>query len=499
MVNGSVNSNDNTDQVNCYNFNMLSSTPKQLVSLISIVKNDVLGTVPKFCHTEKIPTLNGQNDLADKALNHFVKQLNNQNIGQNKDLVKTGTNPGSRVEDLIFQTLQITILKKIWTLSSEEKKYDLLLSDECSPLGLNRFPIKAKEIITDSNKSSKTDQVKQNNLFYKTKKVCQTESFNDLAPFISKDILAESLYLLKKILPNNFPIVQKEMCNMLSKTDEYFLKNDQYENYIINNHSVTSINEFSKWMENIYSEFNKTIMDQQVENNLLENQNELYGLLYENENDGGNEDNENMDPNNQKLHTAGITNPLLTDTIVKTFQEGINNKKELFPKTTDEIKNLTAYTGSGYENLNTCLRKENCSDEQQKKINSIISVLNKIRLNKIANGNSNDFRFTFRGTREIPEVIYKAISSPSAKDVELDKGFLSTSADLNVAKNFSYTGTANSALDKGLIFIIKSKNCVGISKMSGLSREDEFLCPPGLKFNVKQKEGNRKVYILEEK
>ena len=45
--------------------------------------------------------------------------------------------------------------------------------------------------------------------------------------------------------------------------------------------------------------------------------------------------------------------------------------------------------------------------------------------------------------------------------------------------------------------MIKSKNCVGISSFSHFKSEDEFICPPGLKFKATKVVGTNQ-YILEE-
>jgi hypothetical protein len=45
--------------------------------------------------------------------------------------------------------------------------------------------------------------------------------------------------------------------------------------------------------------------------------------------------------------------------------------------------------------------------------------------------------------------------------------------------------------------VIKSKSCVGISELSDSPTEDEYLCPPGMKFKIK-KSAIKNVFELEE-
>lgn len=746
----------------------------EIFALFATVKNDILGTLPQFCRPEGYKQLSDQIDPGEKALSDFVDNLKSFNANT-PDTVAVNTKDEKETTKTIFDMLKMVILKKMWQQSSSENQYSILVSQECGSLGLNRFPIygttKQSEKIKEKNKEE---------ALKKTYGVCQSSEFSEIAPFISKDVLAETLLNLKNVFPHSFPHMVDSLCADLSETDELIFKDDKYNDFSRGKLTIDSAKDFTAWLKSIYkdvsnkeendkkemeaskviqeaeekayaaqmaqfeeeSKNNKSSEEEQYneeedeasvqesyakeqqkmlkglfdkystggkpglikgesgdyafyngyeikktssgeyvikpgadliaaqkaqieeskkqqkimmdgyakkliaskkmsmqatyeaaqakapgkpvedpankgfyiekdsngnyyyrptaemiaavakQKQVLEEQlkspesQEYYKQMYEHqkkpkdEEDGAgygygyssgysgskiiiNKDgfyvpelsSENYQSESNKKISAALTksgaseiapgptpgsaiflNPSgsyvsetllqsedmlaayadggyssntvkykdvsigLNSYITKKYQGQTSDNSKIKQLTSDEILQLKSYTGNGYHDINTCLRKEDCSEEQTKKIKAIVSGLQKIKSENwkkgIENTSPNNYQIVYRGTRDLPDFVQKALDKESDSFV-LDKGFMSTTGEVNTAKKFA-GGKIKAGSDQA-IFIMKTKSCVGISTISSFgSAEDEFLCPPGMKFRARQKKDSPGYYILEE-
>lgn len=166
--------------------------------------------------------------------------------------------------------------------------------------------------------------------------------------------------------------------------------------------------------------------------------------------------------------------------------------------TKEEMKSLKDYTGASYAEINSCLRSKDCTTEQQVKITKIKNSLDKLKVN----GKNAKPQILYRGVGELPESVVANLNNKD-KAFALDPGFMSSTGNYSVAKMFSGTFKLESEEskqpedNKSTMFILKTKSCIGISAISHYEAEDEFLCPPGLKFKSKKIEG-KNAYVLEE-
>lgn len=156
----------------------------------------------------------------------------------------------------------------------------------------------------------------------------------------------------------------------------------------------------------------------------------------------------------------------------------------------EELAAIKSYTGSEYNLINGCLRKENCADVVTEKAKNLKNALSKL-------SEKEKPLVLYRGVGDLPDEILKNLNEN--KKVVLDKGFMSTSGNLKVASGFAgYSKTPEGEeISGGIILMFKARSCVGISALSYFETEDEFLCPPGLTFKAKKIEGKNQ-YILEE-
>lgn len=202
------------------------------------------------------------------------------------------------------------------------------------------------------------------------------------------------------------------------------------------------------------------------------------GEAYDSSKEKGDEKKENQQedmPLNKVFSSASYA---LKQAVSSQYQKTGHLVSKIDQLSAGEINAIKSYTGSAFTQMNGCLRSDNCEDELKEKVNNLKSALQKLSSKKEA--------ILYRGVRELPSDIQQKIDSN--QKVILDKGFLSTSGDLLVAKGFA---------GNGKILMIKSKSCVGISSLSYYKTEDEFLCPPGLTFKAK-KLAEKNQYILEE-
>jgi hypothetical protein len=731
-----------------------------IFSLFSTVKNDVLGTVPKFCRKNEVATLSDQTDPGEKSLKDFVEKLKSLKNGDT-DIIAIDQENDVKVQETLFNTFKIVILKKMWNQTNKNEQYNLLTSPECYSLGLNRF------LLHQYDSGTKTDPKNIKAAYEKTTSMCKAQEFKQIAPYITKDVLAEVMINLKNLFPKSFETMVDSVCEELTGLDELIFKKDEYAEFGTAERSIKSVEDFSGWLKKMYEQMNSE--EPKLTEKALANQNQTFFtqysaadyfkaqqkelekvyksklmpgeadhpvmydntgyLLYKNSigkyftkksneqvvkeeadnaknklanesyfkkmekvnydneqkklgtlynklskdaidglvpypdfpgyfvgknNDGSfyykvenleeltakikkmdemyelknkkdlenpqaqaylkqqyeqqiiyededlptsgaiikdengmfkyninNKSNfmgglfgvysnsssnktdssstvsnklfynnqpipvpndmwknltyngkgyslnelktgkinsnpfgfsENDNPLNENEATTSklkakvkakltmpkqILNPTLLTKITQSYQSRTTDIKKYEDLTKEETANLKEYTGSGYGSLNSCLRKEACDSDQQKKITNIVNALEKIKKDSLKDENGNEqFQVLFRGTKFIPAEIKEQLDK-SAQGLVLDKGFMSSTGDVNVAKGFagiSMIGTKSS----GILFIMNTKSCIGISIISNYKNEDEFLCPPGMKFNVTKKPDQENVYILDQ-
>lgn len=192
---------------------------------------------------------------------------------------------------------------------------------------------------------------------------------------------------------------------------------------------------------------------------------------------------------------AYLVQPTLNMTATKKYQEKATDHSKIKSLTPDEMEQVHYYTGSGYGAMNSCLRSEKCSPVQKKNVETLVRAIEKIRTDSGKKVEDRESLLLFRGASGLPSFIKENLEK-NPKDFVLDKGFMSTSASLNVAKSFA--SAAGKIKGNSYLFVIKAKSCTGVDAISASKGEDEFLCPPGMKFNVRKKEGDENIYILEE-
>lgn len=199
------------------------------------------------------------------------------------------------------------------------------------------------------------------------------------------------------------------------------------------------------------------------------------------------EDKENEESNHVKYeHLIKIS-----EAVKMTYQNTPKLVESLKKLSDEELMSLKGYTGQDFTQLNSCLRNKNCEAEENEKIKNIISGLNKIQ------GNEKEEKYLYRGFGKIPGFIQEQLDA-GAQGYTLDAGFMSATGDIHTAKSFA-VNSSEGEYKKGTIVIMKTKSCVGISAISSFSTEDEFLCPPGLKFNIKKLEKENAYYLEEVK
>lgn len=220
----------------------------EIYSLLATVKNDILGTLPQFCRPDNYKQLSDQIDPGELALSEFVDKLKKINVNA-PDTSEIDIKDEEATTKVIFDTLKMVILKKMWQQSSSENQYTLLVSEECSSLGLNRFPI-----YDDSNQSKNAKEKNKKSALQKTFDVCQSGEFADVAPYVSKDVLAEVLLNLKNIFPHSFPGMVDLLCADLSETNEIIFKDDKYDDFSRGDIAIGSARDFTAWLKSIYTD-----------------------------------------------------------------------------------------------------------------------------------------------------------------------------------------------------------------------------------------------------
>lgn len=701
----------------------------EIYKLFSHVKNEILGTTPKFCRTDKHAQLSDELDEGEKSLDEFVVNLKSFRPNT-PDTLKIKLDDEVVVNRTIFNTFKMLILKKMWQQSSSDNQYSLLIAPECSVLGLNRLPIQKRS-------SSSQDVIERNKdgALEATKNVCTSSKFSEIAPYVSKDVLAEALLNLKNVFPQSFPQMVDSVCKNLNTTNELIFKNDKYQDFSIGELSVDSARDFTAWLKSIYAEASRTealeqkkkesehdeweppydpakdplvayqkelkeafekgnasgklkevkhpynfgyvikknsqgiylqvpgkdkkkelekadaerdkqqreIIDNYIQNTLSNtpkklktiyekgqvagapevpvedpenpgffvaknNKGEYYykphksllnavarkmeeadqewrskytqnrlkkiyetqlkytddddgksypllGLekvilgkdgLYRNEKTGINmyQDNAyklvsekftakdskdpipgsfpgtaivldkdgnykfisvppiNYNPVEEIQKAPVVTNPItekditerLDTFILKKYQEKSSDLSKIKDLDESEVAELKSYTSGGFRDLNTCLRKGNCSEDEDIRVMVLLSALQKIKREKWSD--VDDYQIIFRGTSGLPASVKQSLKNEKEEFV-LDKGFMSSTGDMELAKTFA--GAMGGVVGPGqTVFIMKTKSCIGISALSSIEREDEFLCPPGMKFKSRQKKDNPSYYIIEE-
>lgn len=687
-----------------------------IYTLFATVKNDILGTIPRFCRPEKYKQFQEQIDPDEEALSQFVDKLTKSKQGK-LDKHKIDITNEKALDKQILEFSKIIILKKLWLSTPESDRYDLMISDRCASLGLNRFPIHEKP----------KNQIVREGIKKQVENVCEAIHFAGIAPFLTKENLAELLLHLKTLYPESFPALVGNLCGSIAETDEAIFKNSETKDYFLSDRPLQTVADFDEWLEQLFKESEETqfesgdlysdpftmygladaasmkkaykdfqtqlgekfkkfskgepspegvidpgnpyyilkqdnkglyyyeksaqmkelevkqveqtqkMQNEHVKLNIASLQNtlknewllgkgdldpekgvkmknfpdfllkkskdgkfyyemapeklaavqkkidevldgeekklksskvqkklkEIYEVQEEFTPSGGvmmwgypkvvkkedgtydfpsnNQKNlheyaqlkvkafagpkqpnvpiiesydanyvlimtKNNEPKYVPMSKLGIksninepyvsyrTTTLLGDEVKKNYQRVTTDYEKLKELDSDKKDAVVGYTGSDYYKLNSCLRKDSCTNEEKERVNSIIEGLNAIR----KNDPKNEAQVLFRGTKGLPQAVLDGLNS-NAKNFVLDKGFMSTTGDINVAKTFSGYMPKHDPSNplKQALFIMKTKSCVGISPISQVKSEDEFLCPPGMKFNVKR-QGEAFVYVLEE-
>jgi len=164
------------------------------------------------------------------------------------------------------------------------------------------------------------------------------------------------------------------------------------------------------------------------------------------------------------------------------------------PNLTDNENNaLKNYSTSSYTIVNPCLRSGECNPHNneeyiKEQIKLIQSALLKMK--------RSEFVTTYRGTAGIPDEKMAIIESSTQSAVKVDDGFMSSSSSRSTAERIR--NELGYVFDDPVLFIISSKSCVDISTISSFPSEEEYLCPAGLMFYVRQDSTNKNIYYLEE-
>lgn len=174
----------------------------------------------------------------------------------------------------------------------------------------------------------------------------------------------------------------------------------------------------------------------------------------------------------------------LREALSTNYQKSDKILQKMTKLSSDELAAIRLYTGNEYQSINSCLRKDDCAEVLGAKAKNLKNALSQL-------SEKDTTQVLYRGVSRLPDDLLEKLNKN--EKVVVDKGFMSTSGDLKVASSFA--GMYKE--EKGIILMLKTKSCVGISAISFFQGEDEFLCPPGMKFQAKRiKDTNQ--YILEE-
>lgn len=155
-----------------------------------------------------------------------------------------------------------------------------------------------------------------------------------------------------------------------------------------------------------------------------------------------------------------------------------------------EAASIQMYTGALYSDINQCLRNENCPPSLEKKIGHIKSGIEKLSQSGLE-------RITvFRGVERLPLELVEKLEN-SETNLIVDKGFQSTTTNAEIAKRFA---KRKAAFEKNrlrnYIFVMKVKSCVSVERLSYVKKEDEYLCPRELHYQVRKHPNLHNVYEL---
>lgn len=415
--------------VHCESQLILPEISTQSLNLTRSVQA-TLGTAPYFCRFFKVSS----DDANDVNLKKWVKTK------LKDDRSKSFVDINKEIEATVLKVLEKVAMKKMWTLINETSRTKLYFSAECSGAQLNKWPMfqaKKDNLVNDPELDLK--------LVSNFKKLCQSGAkFESLAPYLSRDVVAESMLILGDVYPVNFKQVKKITCEGFNSTPEAILKDEKYEHFVLGDADIKDRKEFATWM--------KSVLDYHA-----------------------------------SLSFDGAT---IDEKVDELFQFQSRKKPSFTFLSTEETDAIESYTGMISASINGCLRRSNCDEETTKKINLMISGLKKLK----AASKNKDSDLLFRGVASMPSFILSMMDEAitSGKAIALDKGFLSTTGIGKVAEGFAGRD------EGGLLFVIKSKSCVGISDIARVKNEDEFLCPPNIKFIINRSEVPGVINLIEE-
>lgn len=388
---------------------------------------NILGVSPLFCRKAKVSS----DDKNDDELKKMVDKL----LAQEKSQIAA-----DQVSKITFDVMTKVAMKKLWSMADQKTQTQIYFSPECESSQLNKWPVfKNKGFVYNGEKA------KESKILNDFKKLCSPKlTFETLAPYLSKDVVTESMFILGRVYPNDFKTVADYTCKQFAQTPEAIFKDDNYGSFVLGESNIEDREQFGDWLKNALS----------------------YKVRFDSQKDSVN---------------VKIRELFQMQERTKTLYEIL---------TPDEVSSIQQYTGESYVDFNACLRRDTCVSDTKSEVEKINNALKKVK----NASNKKDDALLFRGLANLPSFIRKAMDDAivSGNAIVVDKAFLSTSGNGTTAKRFSTLEGVGGAL-----LVIKNKSCVGISEISLMKAEDEFLCPSGMKFKI-TKSGVEDVYNLEE-
>jgi hypothetical protein len=377
-----------------------------------------LGVSPLFCRWFQ----KAADDKDDEKLKKIVEVLVKNDNGQTTS---------EEINKAVLKVMERVAMKKLWGHANDTVRTRIYFSKECAKAQLNKWPYINQSRAYDSSDKSKDDKVLKSIM-----ELCKGgHSFETLAPFLSKDVINESILILSQVYPKNFKQIKKFTCTNFDKNEKVILSDEMSSSIVLSGNDLSDRQEFVAWLKSTLSYRTK----------------------------------------------SSYYSSSLEEKVDEIFQFQNRGKASYEIISSEEGDAIESYTRENYGTINGCLRWGDCDEKTKKTIEKMISGLSKLK-----NATPNQAPLLFRGVASLPAPvvasIYKAIESKEA--LVLDKAFLSTSGTGKEAD--SYTR----AEEKSFRFLIKAKSCVGISDVAStnVKNEDEFLCPPNMKFKINKTE-----------
>lgn len=319
---------------------------------------------------------------------------------------------------------------------SETARIKTFMDLSCDVFGLNKWPILKN--IKSTNSTIEEDQVKikdmSNLCGFGKYQINHDEIMKPLSKYLTKDVIAEAFGILKELKGVNFVGVRNFTCNIFKNVDETIFQNNVYSGYVLSNQETSNKEDFKKWLlglSPIKNNYNYTAQDFKLK-------------------------------------------------IIHFFQLQKRTKPIAEIITTAEQNALIDYVGSGYRQMNHCLRTGSCQGYTKENVELLKSALAKLKKER----GTDEEQILFRGASDLPKFVLENLENgaKTGEPTMIDKAFISTSGRSAVAMSFGNVHSYDHLSNQNVIFVIKAKSCVGVDNIG----EDEFICPPGTKFKVKK-------------